>query len=96
MKLAAMRPVLYRSTQYGVGDALPAGNPDMVEAWLSAGSAAWIDEDEEAKAPKKARRATAPPGTTGISSDGDPEARVGRLPDRPERKITPRKGTGKK
>ena len=75
---------------------MPADNQAMVDAWLDAGSAVWKDEDEETKTPPKAKRATAPPGTTGTSSDGDPEARVGRLPDKPERKSAPKKGTGKK
>lgn len=98
MILTAMRSVLYRSTQYEAGDALPADNADMVEAWIQAGSAVWKDEDQETKAPAKARRTTAPPGTQGISSDGDPEARVGRIPDKPERKrpSRSRKGTAKK
>jgi len=96
MILTAMRSVLYRSTQYEAGDALPADNQAMVEAWLEAGSAVWKDEDEETEAPKKAKRATAPPGTTGLSSDGDPEARAGRLPDRPERKAAAKKGAAKK
>lgn len=95
MNLIATRSVLYRSIQYSVGDALPADNQAMVDAWLDAGSAVWKDEDEETKTPPKAKRATAPPGTTGISSDGDPEARVGRLPDKPERKSTPKKGAKK-
>jgi len=86
MILVAMRSVLYRSTQYEVGEALPADNQAMVSAWLEAGSAVWKDEDEETAPPPKAKRVTAPPGTQGISSDGDPEARVGRIPDKPERK----------
>ena len=96
MILTAMRSVLFRSTQYEVGDTLPADNRAIVDAWLEAGSAVWKDEDEETETPKKAKRATAPPGTTGISSDGDSEARVGRLPDKPERKPTPKKGIEKK
>ena len=97
MKLRAARPILYRSTQYGVGDVLPADNQAMVEAWLSAGSAAW-GEDEEAPAPKapKARLATAEPGLSGRSSDGDPEALVGRIPKTPERgKPKPRRKASK-
>ena len=50
MRLLATRSVLYRSTQYRAGDALPADNKAMVEAWLDAKSAKW--EDETAKAPK--------------------------------------------
>lgn len=91
MILKAVLPVLYRSTQYRPGDTLPADNRDMVEAWLAAGSAVWQNEDARPKAPPKGKRVTAPPGTTGISSDGDPEARVGRLPDTPERKSGSRK-----
>lgn len=93
MILTATRSVLFRSMQYEAGDALPADNQTMVDAWLNSRSAVWKDDEEDPATPRKAKRATAPPGTTGISSDGDPEARVGRLPDRPERK---RKGSGKK
>jgi len=96
MILTAMRSVLYRSVQYEAGDALPADNPMMTEAWIKAGSAVWTDEDGKTETPKKARRATAPPGTNGFSSDGDPEARVGRIPERPDRKTVPRKGIAKK
>ena len=39
MKLKALRPVLYLAHQYDRGDELPVNNPDMVEAWLEAGSA---------------------------------------------------------
>jgi hypothetical protein len=41
MKLIAMRPVLYAGRTYERGDALPAHDTKMVEAWLRAGSAAW-------------------------------------------------------
>lgn len=44
--LKAKLPVLYRSTQYKAGDALPADDAAMVEAWLGAGSAAWVDDEE--------------------------------------------------
>lgn len=49
MTLVATRPVLYRSTQYRAGDALPADNQAMVEAWLEAKSAKWKDETADAK-----------------------------------------------
>lgn len=48
MKLVATRPVLYRSTQYKKGDRLPADNQAMVDAWLEAKSAEWIDETKDA------------------------------------------------
>lgn len=97
MMLVAKLPILYRSNLYEVGDKLPADNQSMVDAWVDAGSAVWKDEDEgKAKTPK-AKSVTAPLGTEGISSDGDPKAKVGRLPDTPTRKTAPKKkGTSKK
>lgn len=89
-KLTAILPVLYRSVQYEAGDVLPADDQSTVAAWLEAGSAAWIDDEETTK-PPKARRMTAQPGLTGISSDGDPDALVGRIPDEPRRKRGGRK-----
>lgn len=53
MRLIATRPVLYRSTQYRKGDALPADNAAMVEAWLEAKSAEWEEDVQEAPAPAK-------------------------------------------
>jgi hypothetical protein len=86
MRLTAMLPVLYRSVQYEAGDALPADDQDTVAAWLDAGSAKWLD-DEGAEAPvPKAKRKTAQPGLAGLSSDGDHDALVGRIPDEPKRK----------
>lgn len=89
MILKALRPVLYRSRQYKAGDALPADNQMMVEAWLEAKSAAWTEDEDVAAAPK-AKPKTAKAGLAGKSSDGDPDALVGQLPDKPERK-RPRK-----
>ena len=63
----------------------------MVEAWLAAGSAVWKDEDEENNPPAKAKLKTAPPGQRGLSSDGDPFARVGHPPDKPELKKSVKK-----
>jgi hypothetical protein len=57
----------------------------MVEAWIEAGSAAWIDDEETTK-PPKAKRMTAQPGLTGTSSDGKQDSLVGRIPDEPRRK----------
>lgn len=89
--LKAMLPILYRSTQYDPGDALPADDEATVAAWLEAGSAKWIEEDEDIQTPPKARRKAAPAGLPGKSSDGDPEALVGKVPDRPQRKKTRKK-----
>lgn len=91
MTLRAMLPVLYRSTQYRAGDALPADDQATVNAWLEAGSAKWVDDEEPSKPKPKARLKTAKPGLTGSSSDGDPEALVGRIPDEPRRRVGGRK-----
>ncbi len=93
MTLKATRPVLYRSTQYRTGDALPADNEQMVAAWLEYGSAVWAEEDETetATAAPKGKLVTAMPGQPGLSSDGDPNALVGKVPEEPARKRTRKK-----
>ena len=84
--LKSTRPVLYRSTQYSTGDALPADDAAMVAAWLEAGSAVLVsDEETEAEKPAKAKPASATAGLPGFSSDGDPDALIGRVPARPVR-----------
>ena len=40
-RLIALYPILYHSTQYKVGEELPANNPEMLEAWIKAGTAGW-------------------------------------------------------
>ena len=90
MTLTARFPVLYRSVQYEAGDPLPADNSAMVEAWLETGAAFWLDNEAVKEAPK-AKPATAQAGLPGKSSDGDPEALVGRVPDKPERKRSRKK-----
>ena len=79
MTLTAMLPVLYRSTQYEPGDTLPADDTALVAAWLEAGSARWLEDADEARpAPLKVRMVMPEPGKPGKSSDGDPEALVGK------------------
>ena len=82
--LRAILPVLYRSVQYRPGDALPADNQPTVEAWLEFGAAKWIDDEEitKAKEAPKAEMVSEEPGMEGISSDGDPDALVGKVPKR--------------
>ena len=48
MRLVAKSPILYRSKQYKIGEQLPADNQAMVDAWLEAESAEWIDETKDA------------------------------------------------
>lgn len=79
MSLIATRPVLYRSMQYRAGDTLPADSVTMVEAWLDAGSAVEVENEATKEAPK-AIPVSPPEGKAGISSDGDSDARVGRIP----------------
>ena len=45
--LTAKRAVLYQGRMYESGDALPAGDSKMVEAWLQAESAEWTGEDQK-------------------------------------------------
>ena len=68
--LTAVYPILYLSHQYKVGEELPANNPGMVEAWLDAGTAAWIQPVE--KSPK-ARPMAAEPGLFGQAVPSEAE-----------------------
>lgn len=73
--------ILYNSTQYKPGDELPANDPEMLAAWLEAGTAKWLDETVVNS--MKAQSATALVGMygTAVSSDsGDGEDLVGRVP----------------
>ena len=83
--LKSARPVLYRSKQYNTGDALPADDMAMVEAWLEAGSAVLVSDEEIETEKPKAKPASAMAGLPGLSSDGDPDALIGRVPARPVR-----------
>lgn len=80
MRLVAKRPVLYRSTQYRAGDALPADNPAMVEAWLDAKSAEWVDEADDAPVEK------AEP----VAETEEPEA-AKETEEEPKKKAAPKK-----
>ena len=44
-KLIAKRPILYGSRMYETGDTLPANDERMVNAWLAAESAEFIDQE---------------------------------------------------
>ena len=87
MKLKALRPVLYLAHQYDRGDELPVNNPDMVEAWLEAGSAEWRTEEiPTGPSAPKAVPAAALAGQPGISDRGTEGDLTGRIPETPERK----------
>ena len=83
-------PILYCSKQYRVGDALPAGNEALVNAWIESGAAFWDEVDVHEK-PAKVKAVTAEPGLPGKSSDGDPDALVGKVPKTPQRKRATKK-----
>lgn len=50
-RLTAQRPILYGGRMYEAGDTLPAHDKRMVQAWLSAKSAAVIDDAAEVPPP---------------------------------------------
>lgn len=78
--LRALYPILHLSHQYKVGEALPANDPGMVQAWLDAGTAAWI---RPAGGSPKAKPRTAEPGLPGraVSSEAeDGDDLAGKVP----------------
>lgn len=90
MKLIATTPILYFAHQYQIGDELPLRDQVMVNAWLNAGTAKWLDDNQEQEVPTerpKARMVTARPGQIGISTTGNEEDLTGRIPDSPERHV---------
>lgn len=93
-KLIAKATILYESKLYGIGEELPTNNPQFVEAWLSAGTAVWKDDEVETKAPVKAVAQTAEPGLPGqalASESEDGEDLVGKIPKTAARKKSTKK-----
>ena len=85
--LTAKKSILFESKVYDPGSKLPTHNAAMVDAWLAAGTAVWIDDEATNKA--KARPRTAEPGLPGVaaaseSQDGDDV--VGKVPKTEARK----------
>lgn len=84
--LTAVYPILYLSHQYRVGDELPTNTPDMVQAWLDAGTAVWKTAVKENP---KAKPRTAEPGLPGQASpseSADGDNLVGKVPKTNARK----------
>lgn len=82
-KLIAQALILFESKLYEVGSELPTKNPQIVEAWVDAGTAVWIDNDVPVEKPAKARPATAEPGLAGqalVSESEAGEDLVGKVP----------------
>lgn len=86
--LTAQKSILFESKLYAPGDELPAHNAAMVEAWIAAKTAVWID-DEDKSIKVKARPRTAEPGLAGeavASESEDVENLVGKVPKTTGRK----------
>lgn len=97
-KLIAKYPILYLSKQYDIGEELVANNPEMVKAWLDAGTAEWVEDEEsvsdgitDEKSEEELPPATATPvvaeaGLAGdaVGSETD-ENLVGKIPKTPAR-----------
>ena len=81
-KLTAKASILFESKIYKPGEELPANNPAMVEAWLEAGTAVWIDP-ETISTKAKAKPKTAEPGLPGAavaSESENGENLAGKIP----------------
>lgn len=88
-KLIAVTSILYLCRMYKPGEKLPVNDPEMVEAWLEAGTAKWDDGSGSKPEASKAKPVTAEPGRTGsaVSSDAeDGEDLVGKVPETKARK----------
>ena len=85
VKLIAKYPILYLSKQYDIGDELIANNPEMVSAWIEAGTA--VDgKSEDELPPAKATPVVAEAGLAGdaVGAETD-ENLVGKIPKTPAR-----------
>lgn len=87
--LTAQQDILFESKIYAPGDELPTKDAAMVEAWIEAGTAVWIDNEKSETPKAKARPRTAEPGQPGAaaaseSEDGD--NLVGKVPKTTSRK----------
>lgn len=75
--LVAKTYILYNSRQYKPGEFLPANNPDMVAAWLAAGTAVWRSGPVKSV---KASPSVAMPGLAGaVSGTGQMSGLAGRV-----------------
>lgn len=84
-KLIAKKTILFESKLYEVGTELPTHNKAMIEAWVEAGTAVWVEESvsTEKSVPVKAKPKTDEPGLPGqaVSSESETgEDLVGKVP----------------
>lgn len=68
-KLIAKRTVLYLGRMYAPGEALPANNQTMVDAWLRAESAGWSGDAPVEPAADGQENTGAPRAGAGMSQD---------------------------
>ena len=78
--LTAKTYILYNSHQYKPGEQLPANNPDMMKAWLEAGTAAWVDFHKVSVKAIPATVLGGISGTAACSESEDGENLAGRVP----------------
>lgn len=86
--LTAQKSILFESKMYNPGDKLPAHNAGMVDAWIKAKTAVWID-DETIDTKATALPKTAEPGQPGAavaSESDDGDNLVGKIPETTGRK----------
>ena len=79
--LRAQQNILYRNRQIYAGQEIKEAevDPATMAGWLACGS---VTDKEPAPPGAYATRAAAKPGSRGRSSDGDPDAIAGQMPDR--------------
>lgn len=91
--LVAREFIQVGSRIYRPGDILPSEDRGLVEAWIEAGTAVWMDPAEYMTAPTSgtAKLVTAMPGLTGLAVGGEATGNemVGRVPLTPERRKRP-------
>lgn len=84
--LMAVYPILYHSHQYKIGDMLPANDPEMVKAWLDAGTAAWEYQGEKRPLTKSGVAIPGLPGRAAGPMAERGDDLVGRIPESSPRK----------
>lgn len=87
-KLTAQSHILFESRMYAPGEELPTKDAGMIEAWVSAGTAVWLS-DEDTQPAALAVPATAEPGAPGevvASESENGENLVGKIPKTGARK----------
>lgn len=88
-KLIAQSSILFENKIYEVCEELPTHNEAMVEAWISAGTAIWVQPPSDNTPAAIAKPRTAEPGLPGIAAYSEAEDGVnlvGKVPKTAARK----------